>query len=79
MQENVAMSLVSGLFKVAKGAAVGVAAVTALPIFGAVGSITALGIVIGATVGAVAGIADEVIESKNSKPKKVTRKRSSTS
>ncbi len=60
------MSLVSGLFKVAKGAAVGVAAVTALPIFGAVGSITALGIVIGATVGAVAGVADEVIENKNS-------------
>ena len=77
-QEDIAMSLVTGLFKVAKGAAVGVAAVTALPIFGAVGSITALGIVIGATVGAVAGVADEVIENKNSGPKKVARKRSST-
>jgi len=77
MQENVAMSLVSGLFKVAKGAAVGVAAVTALPIFGAVGSITALGIVIGATVGAVAGVADEVIENRHSKPQKTARKRSS--
>ena len=72
------MSLVTGLFKVAKGAAVGVAAVTALPIFGAVGSITALGIVIGATAGAVAGVADEVIEKKKSKKKKVARKRSST-
>ena len=70
------MSFVSGLFKVAKGAAVGVAAVTALPIFGAVGSITALGIVIGATVGAVAGVADEVIENKQAvSKKKAPRKR----
>lgn len=73
------MSFVSGLFKVAKGAAVGVAAVTALPIFGAVGSITALGIVIGATVGAVAGVADEVIENKQAESKKkAPRKRSTT-
>jgi hypothetical protein len=73
------MSYVSGLFKVAKGAAVGVAAVTALPVFGAVGSITALGIVIGATVGAAAGVADEVIESKQAESKKkAPRKRSTT-
>ncbi|HWS40881.1 MAG TPA: hypothetical protein VN247_06290 [Arenimonas sp.] len=73
------MSFVSGLFKVAKGAAVGVAAVTALPIFGAVGSITALGMVIGATVGAVAGVADEVIENKQAvSKKKAPRKRSTT-
>lgn len=63
------MSFVSGLIKVAKGAAVGVAAVTALPIFGAVGTITAAGIVVGAAVGAVAGVADEVIESKKSRPR----------
>ena len=70
------MTFVSGLIKVAKGAAVGVAAVTALPIFGAVGTITAAGIVVGAVVGAVAGVADEVIERKKGRPKPVSRKRS---
>lgn len=66
------MSFISGLIKAAKGAAVGVAAVTALPIFGAVGTITAAGIVVGAAVGTIAGIADEMIESKKSKPKSDT-------
>ena len=59
------MGMVSGLIKVAKGAAVGVAAVTALPIFGAVGAITATGVAVGAIVGAIAGIADEAIDKKN--------------
>ena len=70
------MSFVNGLIKVAKGAVVGVAAVTALPIFGAVGTITAAGILVGAAVGAVAGVADEVIEAKKSRPKPATSKRS---
>lgn len=70
------MSFVSGLIKVAKGAAIGVAAVTALPIFGAVGTITAAGLIVGAAVGAVAGVADEVIESKRARSKSVSRRRS---
>jgi len=64
------MGFVSGLGKVVAGAAVGVAAVTALPIFGAVGAITATGVVVGSLVGATAGVADEVIESKKKKKKK---------
>ncbi len=56
------MSFVNGLIKVAKGATVGVAAVTALPIFGAAGTITAVGITVGAVVGATAGVLDEIIE-----------------
>jgi hypothetical protein len=72
------MSFVRGLIKVAKGAAVGVAAVTALPIFGAVGTITSAGIIIGAAVGAVAGVADEVIESKKNRPKPATREDTGT-
>jgi hypothetical protein len=58
------MGFISGLLKITKGAAIGVAAVTALPIFGAVGTITAVGIAVGAVVGAAAGIADEVMENK---------------
>lgn len=54
------MGFVSGLLKVAAGSAAGVAAVTALPIFGTVGAISAAGIVVGATLGAAAGIADEI-------------------
>lgn len=63
------MSLVNGLVKVAKGATVGVAAVTALPIFGAVGTITAAGITVGALVGAVAGVLDEIVENKRKSAK----------
>lgn len=58
------MGFVSGLLRVATGAAAGVAAVTALPIFGAAGAITAAGIAVGTAVGAAAGIADEIMESK---------------
>lgn len=43
---------------IAVGAGVGVAAVTALPIFGAVGTITATGAVVGSLVGAAAGAFD---------------------
>ena len=58
------MSFVRGLVKVAAGAGAGVAVVTALPIFGAVGAITATGLVVGSVLGAAAGVADEVFESK---------------
>jgi len=54
------MGFVSGLMKVAAGAAAGVAAVTALPIFGAVGTITAAGIAVGSTIGGIAGAVDEI-------------------
>lgn len=54
------MSLIDTLENMVKGAAVGVATVTALPIFGAVGAITATGVIVGSTVGAAAALADEV-------------------
>ena len=55
------MGFVSGLLKVAAGAVAGVAAITALPIFGAVGTITATGIAVGSVLGGAAGAADEVL------------------
>jgi len=54
------MGFISGLGKVVAGAGAGIAAVLALPVFGAVGVITATGVVVGSVVGAVAGVADEV-------------------
>lgn len=60
INQGVKMGFVSGLLKVAAGAAAGVAAVTALPIFGVAGTITATGIVVGSTLGAAAGITDEI-------------------
>lgn len=66
INQEIEMSFVSGLLKVASGAVAGVAAVTVLPIFGPVGTITVAGIVVGSTLGAAAGIADEI----NSKDKK---------
>lgn len=54
------MGFVSGLMKAVVGSAAGVAAFTALPVFGAVGTITALGAAVGSVVGAAAGVADEV-------------------
>lgn len=60
------MGFISGLLKVAAGAGAGVVAVTALPVFGAVGAITAAGMTVGSVVGAVAGVADEIIDSKKS-------------
>jgi len=59
------MGFISGLLKVTAGAAAGIAAVTALPIFGAVGAITSTGIVVGSLVGGAAGAADEVNSSSS--------------
>lgn len=54
------MSLVSTLAHAAKGAAAGVAVLTALPVFGAVGTITAAGVVLGSVAGAAAAIVDGI-------------------
>ena len=56
------MSFLDTLESIAKGAASGVLVVTALPIFGPVGVITAAGVVVGSTVGAAAGLADKLQE-----------------
>ena len=53
------MGWVRGLAKAAAGAGAGVALVTALPVFGAVGTITAAGLMVGSLLGAAAGAADE--------------------
>ena len=53
------MTFIGTLKNIAIGATTGVAVVTALPIFGGVGTITAVGAAVGSTIGAVAGIADE--------------------
>jgi hypothetical protein len=58
------MGFLSGLAKVVAGSAAGVLAVTALPVFGAVGAITVVGTVVGSVVGAAAGVADELMEEK---------------
>lgn len=58
------MGFVRGLVKLAAGAGAGVAVVTALPVFGAVGAVTAAGLVVGSLLGAAAGAADEVFESR---------------
>jgi hypothetical protein len=52
------------LTKIAVGAGAGVVAVTALPVFGAVGTITAAGVVVGSLAGAVAGMADELASNR---------------
>ena len=52
------MSLVGFLSSVAKGAVVGVAVVTALPVAGAVGTITVAGASLASVAGGVAGAAD---------------------
>ncbi|MDD2810330.1 hypothetical protein [Rhodoferax sp.] len=54
------MSFLGALKKIVIGAPLGVLAVTALPIFGAVGAITATGVAVGAMVGAAAGVVDEM-------------------
>ena len=53
------MTFLAALKNIAIGSPLGVAAITMLPIFGAVGTITATGIAVGATLGAVAGVTDE--------------------
>ncbi len=59
------MSFLDTLQNVAKGAAVGVAAMTALPVFGAVGTITAAGVVVGSIVGAGAALADNLTDEED--------------
>lgn len=54
------MSLIGILEKVATGAAVGVATITALPVFGAIGTITATGVAVGTALGAAAAVIDEI-------------------
>ncbi len=54
------MGILSVLTKIVVGVPLGIAAVTALPIFGAVGAITATGIAVGAAVGAVGAVVDEL-------------------
>ncbi|MCF8568345.1 hypothetical protein LLE49_26855 [Alicyclobacillus tolerans] len=53
-----------GLFKILGGAALGVAAVAAAPVFGAVGVVTLTGAAVGASVGAAAGGAASSKEKK---------------
>ena len=54
------MSLLNTLENIVKGAAVGVAAVTALPLFGPVGTITAMGVAAASTIGMVVSLVDEI-------------------
>lgn len=54
------MNYVSTLGKIAKGSTAGVLLITSLPIFGAVGAITATGIAVGSVVGAAAALVDEL-------------------
>lgn len=59
------MSCLDFLEDVTKGAIAGVAVVTALPIMGAVGTITATGVVVGSSVGALLGAIDSVDNEEN--------------
>lgn len=52
------MGMVKTLEKIAASAATGVAVITALPVFGAVGTITVTGIAVGSLLGAAAGLWD---------------------
>ena len=54
------MTFLGLLTKIVIGAPLGVLAVTALPIFGAVGTITAAGAAVGSISGALGGVIDEV-------------------
>ncbi|MGR5238633.1 hypothetical protein [Vibrio alfacsensis] len=56
------MKFVKALTTIAKGAAAGVALGVALPVFGAVGTITATGTAIASIGGAALGLADAVKE-----------------
>jgi hypothetical protein len=53
------VKLVPLLKKVALGAGAGVAVITALPIFGSVGTITAVGMVVGSLFGGACAVVDE--------------------
>lgn len=61
------MKLVATLWNVAKGAAAGVAVLTALPVFGAVGTLTATGLAVGSVLGGMAGAYDALREPKGAK------------
>ncbi|WP_233799700.1 hypothetical protein [Paraburkholderia sp. HP33-1] len=54
------MSFLGTLENLAKGAATGVLVVTALPVFGAAGAITAVGVAVGSAVGAAAALLDDL-------------------
>ncbi|WP_155637719.1 hypothetical protein [Burkholderia cepacia] len=56
------MTFIETLEKMAKGAAAGVVVVTALPIFGPVGAITATGAAVASGMGAAAALIDELLE-----------------
>ena len=50
-----------GIFKkIVIGAPLGVLAITSLPVFGAVGAITAAGAAVGSVAGALGGVIDEI-------------------
>jgi hypothetical protein len=68
------MSFVRGLIRVATGAGAGIAVVTALPVFGAIGAITATGLVIGSILGAAAGAADAIIETKHDNANRIGKR-----
>ena len=53
------MRILNILESVVAGATLGVTAITALPLFGAVGVITTTGVVVGSTVGAAAALFDK--------------------
>ena len=53
------MTFLGTLKKIAIGAPLGLLAITMLPIFGAVGTITAAGVAVGSVIGAVGGVIDE--------------------
>ena len=73
------MGIVTALGRMAVGAAAGVALVTALPLFGAVGTVTALGLTVGSLIGAAGGVVDEVRSNKANgvppKPPRAIRRR----
>ena len=56
------MNLVKTLYTVTAGAVAGVAVITALPVFGAVGAITATGLIVGSLGGGAAGAYDAFSE-----------------
>ncbi len=58
------MKVVPLLRNVSLGASAGVALLTALPVFGAVGTITAAGAVVGSLIGGMAGVLDSLREQR---------------
>jgi hypothetical protein len=56
------MSMVNAIEDVTKGVLAGITLLTALPVFGVAGTITAAGIALGATLGATAVVIDKMNE-----------------